>query len=362
MPENTAYPRYPLASPFAFPFVQEQTVCRTPPAFALTPARTRLDLAALPLTGGEGVTAAVIGAFDAPRIREDMTEFDRAFSLPDAELTVEYLSPRHHAVSSWATEISADAEWLHAMAPMAKIIAVIAADSHLDSLTAAVEYAAILGAKVISMSFGMAEFALQTKFDERLAKTDALLVASAGDEGGQVYYPASSPYVLAVGGCRTYRNGAGNVLRRTAITSGGGFSAYEECPAWQKAVLPCGKSRRAVPDVAIDADMTPGYAVCSLYNGGWQACGGTSVAAPIMAGICAGLLSLTPYVSARSITPFLYELAAKDRYCFDDITVGASGTHRAGAGFDLCTGLGCPKVHLIKEAWLEAHTVEFVEK
>ena len=362
MPENTAYPRYPLAYPFAFPFVQEQTVCRTPPACALTPARAHLDLAALPLADGKGVTAAVIGAFDAPRLHEDMARFDCAFSLPAADLSVEYLSTRRHTVSSWATEISADAEWLHAMAPAAKIIAVVAADSHLDSLTAAVERAAKKGAKVISMSYGMAEFASQTAFDERLAKTDALLVASAGDEGGRVYYPASSPYVLAVGGCRTYRNGVGNVLRRTAITSGGGFSAYEKCPAWQKAVLPCGESRRAVPDVALDADMTPGYAVCSLYSGGWRVCGGTSVAAPIMAGICAGLLSLTPHVPARSILPFLYELAAKDRYCFDDIVVGTSGTNRAGAGYDLCTGLGCPNVHLIAEAWRKAHEDDFVEK
>ena len=354
-------PRYPLAEAHVRPF------CRVLPDGSRTRALTpdtllceyRIDRA---LTG-KNITAAVIGAFDVPSAEADLAVFSAAFGLPEAELRVVRMGHGSRMVSAWAMEANADLAWLHAAAPDAALLCVLAKDARLSSVIDAAEYAAELGAKVVSMSFGIAEFAGQTAYESRLAKHDALFVASAGDVGGAVFYPASSAHVLCVGGCKAYRSGTCRVYGRTAMQdSGGGISRYIPCPAYQQNAVP-GSVFRAVPDVVLDASNDPGYAVYTAACG-WQTFGGTSIAAPIMAGICADLLAAFPSVSPHALPPLLYSLAARDGggYCFDDITVGTSGRHHAEHGFDLCTGLGCPNVTQLVRMLRTACTNDFVEK
>lgn len=87
------------------------------------------------------------------------------------------------------------------------------------------------------------------------------------------------------------------------------------------------------------ADPATGLAVYDTYRaGGWNVYGGTSAAAPFIAGVYA--LAGTP---GSSDTPASYPYAH-----LNDVTSGANGSCdvaylcRAGAGHDGPTGLGTP--------------------
>ncbi len=69
---------------------------------------------------GAGETIAIVDAYNDPNIAADLHTFDQEFGLADPTLTkveqyVNGFAPATNA--SWATEISLDVEWAHAMAP-----------------------------------------------------------------------------------------------------------------------------------------------------------------------------------------------------------------------------------------------------
>lgn len=298
-------------------------------------------------TTGKGVTAAVIEAFDAPHLAEELATFSKAFGLPETTLpTVHPFGYPASPVDGWETEAAADVEWLHACAPDARLFAVFAPDDSVDSLMKAALFAAKKGADVISMSFGAAEFPGQTAFSQALRATGKVFVAAAGDAGGAVLFPASSDAVTAVGGTVLHR-ARGKIFARSAWPhGGGGLSRYTARPVWQTVFAGIPGDTRAVPDVALDACDDPGYAVYRAGDG-WLAAGGTSLAAPVMAGLYAQMLEADKRCLAHGAAARLYALAGGTAYeepqtCFHDVTVGSNGKHAAGKGYDLCTGLGAP--------------------
>jgi hypothetical protein len=174
-----------------------------------------------------------------------------------------------------------------------------------------------------------------------------LLIASAGDNGYGVQYPASSPNVVAVGGTSLYQAGNARGWSETVwgypnatpvSGTGSGCSAYETKPSWQTDV---GCSNRMVADVSAVADPNTGVAIYDTYNAsGWQVIGGTSASAPIIAGVyglSGGALSAT---AAQGI----YQNAS----ALFDVTSGSNGTCSpaylctGAAGYDGPTGNGTP--------------------
>ena len=120
--------------------------------------------------------------------------------------------------------------------------------------------------------------------------------------------------------------------------AGSGCSAYIPKPSWQ---TDSGCAQRTVADVSADADPNTGVAVYDTYRvGGWLVFGGTSVAAPIVAGVyaLAGNASSVLYGSyPYSHTPSLNDvLSGANGSC------GGSYLCTAGPGFDGPTGLGTP--------------------
>jgi len=118
--------------------------------------------------------------------------------------------------------------------------------------------------------------------------------------------PASSPYVIAVGGTAlfttssgaysgqavwnegTQSTGDGNAVRLWA--TGGGFSSDEAAPSWQTAaIVGSGHTTRGLPDVAFNAAYDSGVMI--YLSSGLQQIGGTSEAAPIFTGVWARLES-----------------------------------------------------------------------
>ncbi|KAJ7623738.1 peptidase S8/S53 domain-containing protein [Roridomyces roridus] len=165
----------------------------------------------------------------------------------------------------------------------------------------------------------------------------------------QPIFPASCPYITAVGGT------TGVNPEVAASLSGGGFSNYFRRPAYQTSTVASfiialgdeysdlhNASGRTYPDLAAQA------AGFQVVNGGETiTVGGTSASAPTVAGVFA-LLNDMRIVEGKSplgfVNPLIYSVA-KDG--FNDIVSGNApgcGTDglSARAGWDAVTGLGTP--------------------
>jgi kumamolisin len=145
-----------------------------------------------------------------------------------------------------------------------------------------------------------------------------------------------------------------------AAGGGGGVSTFVQRPWWQPATS-SQKTYRMVPDIALFADAAPGYLiVCSSSVQGCgkssgqtlTAVGGTSAAAPLVAGMIALWTQKAQQIGAPRpgfVPPLLYALKG----VYLDITAGNNvvfpGVNccTAGPGFDLASGLGSPMADLV---------------
>lgn len=217
-------------------------------------------------------------------------------------------------------------------------------------------------ARVINMSIGGCETWAPTAPIDLLLK---LAVAqgqtfsvSSGDSGSVGYgcggtsveYPASSPYVVAVGGTSLYTNANGSYAGETAWDySGGGISVVEPIPAWQSKVSQLnGRPYRGVPDLAFDADPFSGALV--IVGGQLQTVGGTSLAAPLFAATWARMLSGSCVTNLGFAAPTLYSFQATAPAIFHDVTYGTNGAYSAGPGWDFVTGWGTPNLSVLHSA------------
>jgi kumamolisin len=182
--------------------------------------------------------------------------------------------------------------------------------------------------------------------------------AQVADGGAHVNFPASSPYVLAVGGTtlKTSKSAAGALTVTETVwnggaqdgATGGGVSDYTPAPAWQAGVVPPSINPghfagRAIPDVAADADPATGY--LTMSGGKLGVVGGTSASSPLWAALIA---RINAALGARSgnFNALLYSKWGPAGV-LRDITVGDNdidgtlhGQFRAGPGWDACTGWG----------------------
>ena len=259
-------------------------------------------------------------------------------------------------------------------------------------------------ARVLSMSWGAAELygADRSTMDSYHAVFNQMvgqgwsLVAASGDGGAttdcadhlSVGFPASDPNVTAAGGT-TLEGGLWGYVSETGWTggpygcsdndggSGGGCSAYYAAPNYQSSPA-CGANSRSLPDLALNADGVNTPQVFS-FNGGFYPTGGTSIAAPEIAGFYAqanayllyigSLLGNTcgpsysaPCAPLGNGNSYLYaegydQLAP--HYPFYDITSGCNGndiTQHYGLtpfcatpGYDMVTGWG--SANMLQLAW-----------
>ncbi|RQU72902.1 peptidase S8/S53 subtilisin kexin sedolisin [Burkholderia cenocepacia] len=310
---------------------------------------------------GDGMVVAIVDAYDDPKIEADLGVFSTAFSLPACTSSngcftkVYARGARPKPNAGWSLEISLDVEWVHAIAPKAKIVLVEAASASFSDLMAAVDVAVKRGASVVSMSFGGNEFSSETGFDSHFDVPGVTFVASSGDSGTGTEYPAASPYVVSVGGTTLSSDTAGNYIGEAAWSgSGGGVSSVEAEPAGQTAWPIPVAGKRGVPDVSYDANPSSGFAVYDsvTYQGqaGWFQVGGTSAGAPQWAALVAIANSLRTAAGKASLSGAYDTLYAVGKTAygsdFHDVTTGSNGNCgsvcSAAGGYDYVTGLGSP--------------------
>jgi len=199
------------------------------------------------------------------------------------------------------------------------------------------------------------------------------VVASTGDSGAagmtystrsffttpEVSWPASDPLVTAVGGTQlALAGGAPPGPGQAWSGSGGGRSAVFTRPAYQGGVAGVVGQHRGIPDISMDASCASAAAVYGNNGGyparppGWSAACGTSLAAPMFAGIVA-LAAQQAGHTLGAINPALYRMAAHHARGIVDVVHGDNGftfsshgqTHivpgfHAQRGYDLISGLG----------------------
>ncbi|HUC86970.1 MAG TPA: S53 family peptidase [Candidatus Saccharimonadales bacterium] len=296
----------------------------------------------VPAKAAKPVMVAVVGAYHDPSAASDLRTYDAAFSLPDPP-QLQQISQRGSkdlpaTDAGWALEESLDMETVHEMCQNCSLLLVEADSPTTANLMAAVDTAVAKGATVISNSYGGSESASDVRSNSHLAHAGVTVVASAGDSGYGVEYPAASPGVVAAGGTTLHLTAAGSRSSETAWVDGGsGCSKVESKPNWQR---DSGCTGRTVADVAADADPATGAAIydSTSYQShkGWFVLGGTSLSAPLIAGI----YGLAGSGSGPSI---LYQ----HRNALYDITSGRNGSCKTylcagGIGYDGPTGLGSP--------------------
>ncbi|KAH8985692.1 subtilisin-like protein [Lactarius akahatsu] len=204
----------------------------------------------------------------------------------------------------------------------------------------------------------------------RLGALGVSVLVSSGDEGigkgtcvntdGIVRFlprfPGTCPYVTVVGGTTDCEPEV------AAVFSGGGFSDHFERPPYQRQAVPTfledlgsryqglyNASSRGIPDVAAQA---VNFRI--FFNGQEKMESGTSLAAPVVAGIISLLndwLISTGQDPLGFLNPWLY---GRGRAALNDITEGSNpgcGTDGFSAivGWDPVTGLGTPSFRKMLE-------------
>jgi subtilase family serine protease len=312
--------------------------------------------------GGAGQTVAIVDAYDDPNVASDLTYYRSFFGLascPTGTISSSATTCVFEKVdqsgstsllpsgnSSWGVEISLDVEMVSAICPKCQVLLVEANSASISDLGTAVNEAVKLGANVVSNSYGSSEYSSEaTDSTNYYDHPGVAIVASSGDSGYGVEFPAASPDVTAVGGTsltQLTNTGKRDGSETAWSGAGAGCSAYEPKPLWQKDT---GCTNRTVTDVSAVADPNTGVWVYDTYgSSGWAVYGGTSVASPIIGSFYAlagnhlgspNVLASYPYSSPSSL---------------DGVTSGSDGTcgtylcnaADSVGGYNGPTGLGTP--------------------
>jgi subtilase family serine protease len=372
------------------------------PTKALTPRQVRAAYQLGPLAArgidGSGQTIVIVDSFGSPTIVADLAFFDSYFGLPPPP-SLRVIQPAGPVPAfavhdtnriGWAGETTLDVEWAHVMAPGASIVLVETPTSEDEGTTGfpeivtAEDYVLQHGlGQVISQSFAATEQTfpsvssiLTFRRPYQLAARDHVtIVAATGDTGATsdqfnmkdlytnraVAWPATDPLVTAVGGTELSltHDGSRRVPDQAWSGSGGGLSIAFTRPAFQDGVRTVTGNNRGVPDVSMDASCRSAVAVYGSFyasGGRWNPECGTSLAAPLFAGVVALADQYAGHGKAHGlglINPALYRIAARHESGVIDVQAGnntQSFTQEgqqytvpgfaAGPGYDMASGVG----------------------
>jgi hypothetical protein len=326
--------------------------------------RTAYGISAL---GDPSKVIAIVDAYDDPNAFANLTRFRLDQNLPVIQscslstltsLASTAGSPCFAKVNQtggtslpsanadWANEIDLDLQAASAICPMCSILLLEASSTSIGNLGTAVTTASNTAhVLAISNSYGISgdyPGSLATAFDNAAGKGIAV-VASSGDGGYGVLFPASATKVIGVGGTTLAVDATTGA--RTSETAwagtGSGCSRYNAAPAWQSIPgNPCA-GKKAIADVSADADPNSGLAIFTTYNNttGYWVFGGTSLSSPLIA----ALYAMQGGYGGSTLAGQYAWSAGTPHY---DVTSGSNGSCSpsvlctAGTGWDGPTGLG----------------------
>lgn len=293
-------------------------------------------------------TIAIVDAFGYPGAEKDLGVYRARYGLPPCTTangcfkkvgqTGSPILPVYNI--GWAQETALDLDMASAMCPTCKILLVEANTNSFINLATAAQFAANQPNVVaVSNSYGATEGSYITTYAPYYVHPGVAITVSSGDSGFGNQFPADLPSVIAVGGTNLQHATNARGWTESAWTgAGSGCSAIVPRQSFQDDVR-C--PNRMESDVSAVADPNTGVAVYGPLFGsksGWAVYGGTSVSAPIIAGIFG-----SKGVGADDATGFW-----KGRAFLNDVTTGSNGSCggtyfcTAGVGYDGPTGNGTP--------------------
>jgi hypothetical protein len=321
--------------------------------------------------GSATQTIGIVDAYNDPTAEADLAAYDTAFGLPACTTANGCFrkldeqgraSPLPARSGEWSTEISLDLQMAHAICQNCRLVLVEAASTSYGDLGTAVNAAAAAGATEISNSYGGPEAAGYGSFNTPYNHPGVVVTVSSGDCGyfnqscngtAAADFPADSSTVVAVGGT-TLSHASGSWSSSAWNAGGSGCSHVFGAPSWQLAAsgfsaTGCGNGR-SVADVSAEGDPYTGVDVYdstpagSGDGTGWGVWGGTSAAAPIVAGEFAlgGGARGVAYPAATLFAHLGDEAALTDVLSGSNGSCSGATACRAAAGYDAPTGVGSP--------------------
>ena len=329
---------------------------------------------------GAGETVAILGTGLPPDPQQDVAAYITKYFSGVVNQKAQYvqiflggqnLDPPQFAQSEQIENIL-DVEMVMALAPATNIVQVLAATNAPGLFSDGVTYVInnLPQAHAVTVSYGICErytaseiLVLDQMFQQAKAQGQQWFFAT-GDNGTNdcqdgtgaqviaVDWPASSEYVIGVGGTALDADIGTEYAWGGAGGGGGGQSEIISKPAFQMGVGPYPNDGvRDLPDVAALAgspclDTTQGAAE------------GTSAATPMWAGVW---VRLDQHLGGHGITngaEVLYATAKAHSNAFNDITVGENNDgqsklpgYQAQPGYDLATGWGSPNIANLLSQW-----------
>jgi len=373
---------------------------------------------------GAGQTVAIIDAYASPTILQDVNTYSSKHGLPafQGSQFSQVVAPGtfHHPESGmkqdpqgWYGEETLDVEAVHSMAPGAKVV-YVGAPNNFQDLDAALNHVVDRGlAQIVTNSYGWSTELLPSGFikpyEDILVQAAAEGIGvyfSAGDDGDETLnvgyrtadWPASSPWVTAVGGTSLGVHSSNNYLFETywgtdkytlkngswasngwLYAGGGGTSRIFGEPSYQQGVADpfagyFGGSGRVLPDVSMVGDPTTGMLVgqTQAFPSGNSydeyRIGGTSLSSPLFAGVMAdadqaagaphgfanpALYALANSPAYRDVVPstrytgavrsdYVNGIDDSNGYVYTVRTFGDTLTLTSAPGYDDANGLGSP--------------------
>ncbi len=306
-------------------------------------------------SGADTTTAIVIDTF--PRT-SDVTTFWSEAKVAQSLSRVTFIQAVGGTLPAPSGEETLDTDYTSGMAPAGRVRVYAAqslSNSALDTTFQRVisDMHAGISITQVSISLGECETAISTgeaetdnQYFATMTALGASVFVSSGDTGsytcgGNTNEPSfysTATNVTAVGGTTLSMSGPNKTSETAWSGSGGGISGIFAKPAYQSTL---DYSTRAVPDVSADAN--PNTGVLIILKGTPLQVGGTSVSAPVWAGLMARVNGSRLAAGKKTLgllNTRVYPLLKTAN--FRDITVGGNGGYSAGIGYDLVTGIGSP--------------------
>jgi subtilase family serine protease len=335
-------------------------------------------------TPASTTAVGIIVEGDLTQVVKDLRTYEQTYNLPQVAVSIVnagLASPDTSAAAEW----DLDSQVSTGIAQQVSHLYFYAATSLTDSDIALAINKAVSQNKVkaFNMSFGECEIVPYIDgamlVDDMLfgeAALQGMTPFAASDDNGSACpvegltngvpltgppdtsYPASSPYVIAVGGTNLFTNADFTYDYEIAWeASGGGPSYFENPPFWQSytgsgalPVVPtsvgsAAGTGRGVPDVSMCAGGT-GLAICAanvFVNGTATLIGGTSLSSPLAMGAWARIQ--TAHQNKLGFAgPLIYQLVnggpIPSSPDFNDVVLGGNGLFTGLPGYDYVTGLG----------------------
>jgi pseudomonalisin len=328
-----------------------------------------------PATTGSNTNIAIFAEGDLTQVVADLRTQEQQSGLPAVPVNIVMTGPQSGDTSG-ADEFDLDTQYSTGLAGNVKLLTLYDAPSlgDADLANAYDQFATDDTSKAASASFGECELLEDesggnTTADaifQEAALQGQTVFASSGDDGAAclgvengipagvpgVEYPASSTYVVGVGGTTLLANANGSYYGEIGwYSGGGGQSLVEPAGSWQSGIATLASvGLKGVPDIAMDADPDTGANV--IVSGAAEEIGGTSLSSPLSLGVWARLETIHGN-SLGFAAPILYKEFSDEGGTalglptgttraiggFHDVELGGNPLP-AKPGWDYSTGLG----------------------